>query len=128
MACSYRFTVSSMIFSLASLPACSPSRRPLSYERFSSFAICSGGNASRSSEPSADRTFSFLAPAVPRMILDDIVVPAGAYSDHAFFFQLSHDFHNPLLRGMNVFRFHGPHDVDLFLHHLDCAVGHVPEE
>src|SRR5262245_54973571 len=128
MAFSYSWTVSSMIFSPACFPARSPSRNPLSYARFSKCAICSAGNASRSSEPSTERTFSFFAPVLPRMILEDIVVSAGADSKHAFFFQLPHDFHNPLLSRVNILRLYGAHDVDLFLHHFNGTVGHVAEE
>src|SRR6266496_143714 len=65
----------------------------------------------------------------PRMILDDILVPATwSEIDDSFFFELSHNFDNPRLSRVHVFDFLGAQQIHFFLHHFNCSSRHVVEE
>src|SRR5579862_1667941 len=80
--------------------------------------------------PPVELILSFWSRPSPRMILDDIffATAATAEVDDAFFFEFSDDFDNALLRRMDVLDLHRTHDFHFFLHHLDAASRHVPEE
>src|SRR5438105_7540345 len=76
--------------------------------------------------PSEGRlTFSFLNRLSPRMILDDIFLTTATAADvdDVFFFKLSDDFNDALLRSVNILDLHGTHDFHFFLHHVDASAG-----
>src|SRR5262245_18393139 len=74
-------------------------------------------------------TCSFCKRALPRMILEDILLAAcTTHIDNALLFQLSNDFDDTLLSRVHIFDRDGAHQVHFFFHHFDSSSGHVVEE